>query len=383
MTAFSIRSILAAAAASIALAGTAEAEMLTLSTPDADTSEITLAAKHFAELVTEKTGGELEVRGVPERHALRRRSLGGRSSSSRAARSTCCCNSTSLYATFNPKFSAIAIPYLFKDTDQLRAYLDSDMGKELQSDLSNIGIVGLDLWSRPLRQITNSKLPITQPADLEGLKLRVPNNPLWVEFFGTMGAAPTPMAFAEVYNALQLGVVDGQENPVNVPVSAKLYEVQKYLTLSNHIADGWVLGINPARYEGLSEEHKAALAEAAAETEAWKAENDAADIAKSITFLEENGIVSERADRRAARRLCRRLRRPLRQILGAREGQGLLRPHHRLRHWQLTLTRAPLRGALPFPLRWKVSRCRIVASRSAVSCRSSPTMPPGRPAAAS
>ena len=290
MTAFSIRNILAAAAASIALAGTAEAEMLTLSTPDADTSEITLAAKHFAELVTEKTGGELEVRVFPNGTLY-----GGDPSAGvkqlAGGSLDMLLNSTSLYATFNPKFSAIAIPYLFKDIDQLRAYLDSDMGQELQSDLSNIGIVGLDLWSRPLRQITNSKLPITQPADLEGLKLRVPNNPLWVEFFGAMGAAPTPMAFAEVYNALQLGVVDGQENPVNVPVSAKLYEVQKYLTLSNHIADAWVLGMNPARYEGLSDEHKAVLAEAATETEAWKAENDAADIAKSIAFLEENGIV--------------------------------------------------------------------------------------------
>lgn len=146
-------------------------------------------------------------------------------------------NSTSLYATFNPKFTAIAIPYQFRDIDQLRVYLDSDLGKELSGDLSKIGILGLDLWSRPLRQITNSKAPIKSPADLKGMKLRVPNNPLWVEFFGAMGAAPTPMAFAEVYNALQLKVVDGQENPVNVPVSAKLYEVQKYLTISNHIAD--------------------------------------------------------------------------------------------------------------------------------------------------
>ena len=142
MTAFSIRNILAAAAASMALAGTAEAEMLTLSTPDADTSEITLAAKHFAELVTEKTGGSLRFgssRTERSTAAIPRRA----SSSSRAALDMLL-NSTSLYATFNPKFSAIAIPYLFKDVDQLRAYLDSDMGQELQSDLSNIGIVGLD-----------------------------------------------------------------------------------------------------------------------------------------------------------------------------------------------------------------------------------------------
>jgi tripartite ATP-independent transporter DctP family solute receptor len=172
----------------------------------------------------------------------------------------------------------------------LRAYLDGKPGTELVGELDKIGIKGLDLWSRPLRQITNSKQPITKPEDLAGLKLRVPNNPLWVEFFGAMGAAPTPMAFAEVYNALQLKVVDGQENPVNVPVSAKLYEVQKYLTISNHIADAWVVGINPARFENLSEAHKQALQEAAIETEAWKAENDATDITKSIDTLKQNGM---------------------------------------------------------------------------------------------
>lgn len=289
MISFITRSLLAATAVSLVLAGAARAEMLTLSTPDADTSEITVAAKHFAELVKEKSGGDLEVRVFPNGQLY-----GGDPSAAvkqlAGGSLDMLLNSTSLYATFNPKFSAIAVPYLFKDSEQLRAYLDSDMGKELQSDLSDIGIVGLDLWSRPLRQITNSKLPITQPDDLKGLKLRVPNNPLWVEFFGAMGAAPTPMAFSEVYNALQLGVVDGQENPVNVPVNAKLYEVQKYLTLSNHIADAWVLGANPARLESLTEEQRAILTEAAVETEAWKAQNDAADIEKSIAFLKDNGM---------------------------------------------------------------------------------------------
>lgn len=300
MNSRTLRSLLAATAVSLVLAGTADAEMLTLSTPDADTSEITLAAKHFAELVNEKTGGELEVRVFPNGQLY-----GGDPSAAvkqlAGGSLDMLLNSTSLYATFNPKFSAIAVPYLFKDVDQLRAYLDSDMGQELQSDLADIGIVGLDLWSRPLRQITNSKLPITQPDDLKGMKLRVPNNPLWVEFFGAMGAAPTPMAFAEVYNALQLGVVDGQENPVNVPVSAKLYEVQKYLTLSNHIADAWVFGVNPARFESLTDEQRAALAEAVVETEAWKAENDAADIEASIATLKEHGIeVNELTDEQRA-----------------------------------------------------------------------------------
>ncbi|KOF15578.1 ABC transporter substrate-binding protein [Ensifer adhaerens] len=289
-----IRGLLAAA--TLFSASLAQAETLTLSTPDADTSEITLAANKFAELVSVKTNGELTIKVFPNGTLY-----GGDPSAGvkqlAGGSLDMLLNSTSLYATFNPKFTAVAIPYQFRDIEQLRAYLDSDLGQELQSDLSNIGILGLDLWSRPLRQITNSKLPITSPADLKGMKLRVPNNPLWVEFFGAMGAAPTPMAFAEVYNALQLKVVDGQENPINVPVSARLFEVQKYATISNHIADAWVLGMNPARYEGLSDSFKAALRDAAKEAEAWKAENDAADIAKSLETLKANGMeVNELTD---------------------------------------------------------------------------------------
>lgn len=289
-----IRSLLAAAA--ILSASIVHAETLTLSTPDPDTSEITLAANKFAELVSAKTNGELTIKVFPNGTLY-----GGDPSAGvkqlAGGSLDILLNSTSLYATFNPKFIAIAIPYQFRDIEQLRAYLDSDLGQELQSDLGKIGIQGLDLWSRPLRQITNSKVAITSPADMKGMKLRVPNNPLWVEFFGAMGAAPTPMAFAEVYNALQLKVVDGQENPVNVPVSAKLYEVQKYATISNHIADAWVLGMNPARYERLSDAFKTALNEAAKETEAWKAENDAADIEKSLATLKANGMeVNELTD---------------------------------------------------------------------------------------
>ncbi|OWV82062.1 ABC transporter substrate-binding protein [Rhizobium sp. R634] len=291
---YTLRSLIAGAA--LMTASIANAETLTLSTPDADTSEITLAAKKFAEIVSTKTNGELTIKVFPNGTLY-----GGDPSAGvkqlAGGSLDMLLNSTSLYATFNPKFTAIAIPYQFRDIEQLRAYLDSDLGQELQSDLGNIGIKGVDLWSRPLRQITNSKLAITSPADMKGMKLRVPNNPLWVEFFGAMGAAPTPMAFAEVYNALQLKVVDGQENPINVPVSAKLYEVQKYATISNHIADAWVLGMNPARYDGLSDAFKAALNDAAKETEAWKAANDAADIEKSLATLKANGMeVNELTD---------------------------------------------------------------------------------------
>ncbi|ODN69533.1 DctP family TRAP transporter solute-binding subunit [Methylobrevis pamukkalensis] len=288
MTASTLRSLLAATALSL-LASAAQAATLTLSTPDPDTSEITVAANKFAELVAAKTNGEVEVKVFPngtlyggDPSAAVKQVAGGSLDMLLL--------STSLYANFNPKFTAISIPYLFDDVDQLRSYLAGDLGKELMTDLDGIGIKAINMWTRPFRQITNSKRAITAPADLEGLKLRVPNNPLWVEFFGKMGAAPTPMAFAEVYNALQLKVVDGQENPVSVPVAAKFYEVQSHISMTNHIADGWVLAINPGKFDGLTDAQKTAIGEAAVEAEAWKVENDAANANGALDLLKENGM---------------------------------------------------------------------------------------------
>jgi tripartite ATP-independent transporter DctP family solute receptor len=260
-----------------------------LSTPDPDDSEITLAAKKFAEIVAAKTGGQVEVKVFPngqlyggDPSAAVRQIAGGSLDMLLL--------SSSLYANFNPKFTAISVPYLFDDNVQLRAYLAGPLGQELLADLNGIGIKGVSLWQRPFRQMTNSRRAIYQPQDLAGMKFRVPNNPLWMEFFGKLGAVPTPMAFGEVYNALQLKVVDGQENPINIPVTAKFYEVQKFATLSNHMADGWVLAINPAKFAALSDAERQALQAASVEAEAWKAANDAADATKSVEFLKSKGV---------------------------------------------------------------------------------------------
>ncbi len=267
----------------------AAATTFTLSTPDPDSAEITVAARKFAELVSAKTGGQVEVKVFPNGQlyggdpSAAVRQLSGGSLDMLLL-------STSLYANFNPKFTAISVPYLFDDTAQLRAYLAGPLGQELLGDLNKIGIQGLGMWQRPFRQITNSRKAITGPQDLAGMKLRVPNNPLWVEFFGKMGAVPTPMAFGEVYNALQLRVVDGQENPVNIPVTAKFYEVQKFVTISNHMADGWVLGVNPAKFASLPEAQRRAIQAAAVEAEAWKFANDTADANNSLEFLKSKGM---------------------------------------------------------------------------------------------
>lgn len=259
---------------------------MTISTPDPDTASITVAAKQFAKVVGEKSNGSIEIKVSPNGSlyggdpSAAVKQLGAGSLDMLAL-------STSLYANFVPKFNVISVPYMFDDTTQLLNYFNGQPGQQLLKDLDTLNIQGLGYLTRNFRQITNSKKPIQEPKDLAGLRLRVPNNPLWVEFFKATGAVPTPMAFGEVYNALQLKTIDGQENPAEIPVNSKFYEVQKYLTVSNHMADGWVIGINKAKFAKLSPEQQKALTDATKEVQTWSANKDKEDESKSIDMLKE------------------------------------------------------------------------------------------------
>lgn len=268
---------------------TQEKITLNLSTPDPEDSSITASAHEFAKRVKEKSNGAIEITVHPNGTLY-----GGDPSAAvkqlGAGTIDMLFLSTLLYANFVPEFNAISIPYLFDDTDQLLAYLNGEPGQELLEKVGTLDIKGLGLWTRSFRQITNSKLPITSPEDLKGLKLRVPNNPLWVEFFKNAGASPTPLAFGEVYNALQLKTIDAQENPVDVPMSAKFYEVQKYLTISNHQADGWVVGMNSDKFEKLSDEHKQILMDVTEEVQDWKLDYDNKQDKEDIAALQEKGM---------------------------------------------------------------------------------------------
>jgi TRAP-type C4-dicarboxylate transport system substrate-binding protein len=146
------------------------------------------------------------------------------------------------------------------------------------------------MMPRTLRHVTNSKRPITQPADLQGLKIRVPQNDLWVKFFKSLGANPTPMDFTEVYTALQLKVIDGQENPIEVPVANKFQEVQKYLSLTGHIADAYILAMSQKKFQGLSAECQKLLQETAVETAQFKADFDQKEADKALEQLKSGGM---------------------------------------------------------------------------------------------
>ncbi|OXS74199.1 DctP family TRAP transporter solute-binding subunit [Domibacillus enclensis] len=262
---------------------------LKLSTPDPDNASVTVAAKELAKVISEKTNGEVEV-SVHPNGTLYGGDPGAGIKQLGAGGLDMLMLSTSLYANYDQRFNAISVPYLFDDKEQFTSFLNDDLGQSLLESTSELGIKGLGYWARDFRQITNSVRPITEPKDLEGVKLRVPNNPLWIEFFQGAGTVTTPMDFSEVYNALQMKTIDGQENPIGVIVASKMYEVQDYLTVSNHMADGWLVGMNEEKLNGLSEEHQTAIQEAVEEMQGWLADYDAEESEKAIQLMEDEGM---------------------------------------------------------------------------------------------
>lgn len=143
--------------------------------------------------------------------------------------------SASAVSQINKRTAIFDLPYLFEDRAAVQTFAASPAGEILADGFDGSGMVLAAMWDNGFRQITNAVRPIVVPADLEGLKIRTPTNKQRVEMFNTLGANATPLSFGEVYSALDQGTIDGQENPANVVDTAKLFEVQGYMSLSNHV----------------------------------------------------------------------------------------------------------------------------------------------------
>jgi tripartite ATP-independent transporter DctP family solute receptor len=263
---------------------------LTLSIPDPIDSSVGVTAKHFATEVAKDSGNSIKVTVVPNGT-----SFGGdqKAAITRVTQGSLDGTiwSTSVYAGSIKQMNALSLPYLFKDTDQVAAYLAGKPGKDLAGLLeSQAKTHELAFLTRTPREITNSQRAITSPSDLKGLKLRVPGNPLWTTFFSSLGASPTPMDFSEVFTALQTGTIDGQENPVEVPVANKFNQVQKYLSMTNHMSDAFVLAVSDQKWNDLSKKQQDAMQKAASETEKYKTKYDADQSAKQIAQLKSQGM---------------------------------------------------------------------------------------------
>ena len=235
---------------------------LMLAVPDPIESSVGRAATRFAELVKEKTDGQVTFQVFPD-GVLFGRDQNSAINQLGAGALDGLILASSVYASFEPKMNAISLPYLFANYDQLKAYLHGKPGQELIASLKRMNIKGLGFFLRTFRDVTTRDRPITKASDFKGLTLRTPNNPLFVKLFEALGANPTPMAFSEVYSALQLQVIEGQENPVEVPYNNKFSEVQGQLNMTQHIADSFLLGLSSKAWGRIPEKYQGAVMDAA------------------------------------------------------------------------------------------------------------------------
>jgi tripartite ATP-independent transporter DctP family solute receptor len=158
------------------------------------------------------------------------------------------------FEAVEPRMVIEALPYAWDNHDQANRALDGELGKRLLALLLKKGIRGVAYWEQGFRHVTNSVRPIQNPSDLNGIKLRTPQTPLIEKTFKALGASPVPMGWLEVYPALKQGVVDGQENPLDVIWTYKIYEVNKYLSLTGHIWTSAILVIDNMVWKKISKE---------------------------------------------------------------------------------------------------------------------------------
>ncbi|HYF60197.1 MAG TPA: TRAP transporter substrate-binding protein [Burkholderiaceae bacterium] len=198
--------------------------------------------------------------------------------------------STGPVPNFVPETRILDIPFIFRDKAHARAVLDGEIGRELLSKFETKGMKALAWGENGVRHMTNSKRAVNSPDDLKGLKMRTMENPVHITAYKNFGIVPTPMAFPEVFTALQQGTVDGQENPLSVIMAAKFDQVQKHLSLTGHVYSPGVLIMNKGVFDKLPAEDKKHFLDAAVEAvKANRARVDEDD-AKGVAELKSRGM---------------------------------------------------------------------------------------------
>lgn len=248
---------------------------------------VSAGVQKFAELVSAKSGGKLKVKEFPASqlgNEMQQQSglQGGVQEMSAPA-------STSL-AGIVKEFGLIDLPFSVTDFGQADALLDGPLGRALIAKLPEKGLVALGFWDLGFRNVTNSKHAIAKPEDLAGLKIRVIPNPVFLETFKAFKANPVPMPFAELYGALESKAVDGQENPYSVILSNKFYEVQKFVSATNHVYAANIVLVSKKFWDKLSPAEQRILAESADEARGYQRQVSRAAAQKAVAELQAKGI---------------------------------------------------------------------------------------------
>lgn len=198
--------------------------------------------------------------------------------------------STGPIAGFIPEYTVFDLPYLFKDEETAYKVLDGDLGKEMLAKLESQGIVGFNYWENGFRQLTNNKKEVKSVDDIKGLKIRTLENEMHIDYWKELGANPTPMAYTELFTALEQGIVDGQENPAGNVTTGNLFEVQNYLTKTNHVYNASVFMISQKFMDTLTNEEKEIVQKAADEARDYQRELNKKESEEAYALLEEKGM---------------------------------------------------------------------------------------------
>ncbi|MFZ4289740.1 TRAP transporter substrate-binding protein [Variovorax sp. HJSM1_2] len=228
---------------------------------------ISLGVQRFGEIVAAKSGGKIKVQ------ELGGGNVGGEAQQLSAVQGgvqDITMPSATVMGSAIKEFTLIDMPFSFTKAEQVDALVDGPFGQALMARLTDKGLVGLAFWETGFRNFTNSRKPIVNVEDLKGLKLRVIPNPMFMESFAALGTNPVPMAFPELYGALESKAMDAQENPFSVVLTSKFYEVQKYLSVTNHVYTANPVVISKKSWDKLSPAQQQVLRDAAVEAGAYQ-----------------------------------------------------------------------------------------------------------------
>jgi tripartite ATP-independent transporter DctP family solute receptor len=282
-----IKTLLAAAVLAVAGTAAAQDKTLKIALQNPKGHPLAAGAEKFAELVAAKSGGKLKVNVFPGG------ALGGDAANVSAAQGGALemvLLNSGILASQVKDFEVYDFPFMFANGKEADAVVDGPFGQKMHAKLQDKGLVGLAYFELGFRNITNSKRPIAKVEDIEGLKLRVIPNAINVDWVKALGANPTPMAFPEVYAALEQKAIDGQENPLNVILANKFAEVQKHLALTSHQYNPQSLIISKKVWDTLSDAEKKALQDAAAEASRYQRQVNREKAAGDLDALKKAGM---------------------------------------------------------------------------------------------
>jgi tripartite ATP-independent transporter DctP family solute receptor len=245
------------------------------------------AAMKLAELVKQRTNGDVEITIFPSNQLG---NDGAMINGVRGGTLDIVSSGASNYNGLVANTAAMELPFVFRNAQHAYNVLDGDVGTGVLNELSAHNLKGLAYWENGWRAFTNNKRPVNKPDDLKGLKIRSTPNPYHIQAFRLLGMNPSPMPIAELYTALESGAFDAQEHPINVTWSSKFYEVQKHLTVSNHVYSPLIVAMNKAKFESLPANFQKIMVDAAREAATFQRNLNAQNAGKVVADLKKSGM---------------------------------------------------------------------------------------------